>query len=238
MDAWSPVARYDRSVTSATSEGTTEGRRLRADAQRNRARILAAAEEVFADRGLAATLHDVAEHAGVGVGTVYRRFPDKDSLVLALFEDKINQLVSLAAEAAQNPDPWAALIGFMRSVGRAQSDHRGLHEVLQGSKYAQECVSKARDQFSPLLERLVSAAHQQGCLRSDVGAADIQAILVMLTSFALYTQEPHPGAWERYLDLMADSLRARPDQLPLLVPPLTDVQIFESASSWQIRRRR
>ena len=219
------------------TSATPGGQGLRADAQRNRARVLAAAEEVFAAHGLAATLHDVAARAGVGVGTVYRRFPDKDSLVEALFEDKIDQLVGLAAEAAQNPDPWEALVGFMRSVGRAQSSHRGLHEVLQGSKYARKCAAKARDEFSPLLDRLVSTAHHGGYLRADVGTSDIQAILVMLTSFALYTQGANPGAWERYLSLITDSLRAHPGQLPLLVPPMTDDDIFQAVNSWQIRRR-
>src|SRR5215207_11651643 len=81
-------------------------RPLRADAERNRARILAAAAEVFAERGLDVSLDDIAAHAGVGVGTVYRRFPDKEALIDALCEDKIDRAVALADDALEIQDPW------------------------------------------------------------------------------------------------------------------------------------
>src|SRR6188768_1525257 len=89
-------------------------RPLRSDAERNRQRILQAAEEVFAARGLDASLDDIAAAAGVGVGTVYRRFPDKDALIDALFEDKIRRVHALAEAGLTEPDPWEALAGFMR----------------------------------------------------------------------------------------------------------------------------
>src|SRR5690349_24529453 len=88
-------------------------RPLRADAERNRARILAAAAEVFADRGLDASLDDIAAAAGVGVGTVYRRFPDKDALIDALFEVKIDRARALATEALEFEDPWEGFVFFI-----------------------------------------------------------------------------------------------------------------------------
>src|SRR3954471_19846352 len=85
------------------------GRPLRADAERNRRRILAAAREVFARRGLDAGLDEIARHAGVGTGTVYRRFPDKNKLVEALFEERLDQVLACAQRAAEHPDPWEGL---------------------------------------------------------------------------------------------------------------------------------
>src|SRR5215472_4279290 len=91
-------------------------RPLRRDAERNRQRILEAAAEVFTERGFAATLDEVARRAGVGVGTVYRRFPDKASLADALFTDRIDALVQLAERAQGEPDAWAGLTGFMEQA--------------------------------------------------------------------------------------------------------------------------
>ena len=95
------------------SNGARPGRLLRADAERNRQRILAAAAELFTERGLEPSLDDVARHAGVGVGTVYRRFPDKASLADALFDERIDALVALAEQAQAEPDAWAALVSFL-----------------------------------------------------------------------------------------------------------------------------
>jgi len=99
--------------TDETSQDGTGERPLRRDAERNRQRILAAAAGVFTERGLDATLDDVARAAGVGIGTVYRRFPDKDSLVSELFRDRIDALVTVAEEACEAADPWRGLVGFL-----------------------------------------------------------------------------------------------------------------------------
>src|ERR1700727_1301184 len=91
-------------------------RPLRRDAELNRQRILRAAAEVFTSRGLQASLDDVARHAGVGVGTVYRRFPDKESLVEALFEERIEAIVAIAEKALAEPDSWTGLVSFLESA--------------------------------------------------------------------------------------------------------------------------
>ncbi|WP_435827485.1 TetR/AcrR family transcriptional regulator [Actinoplanes philippinensis] len=99
---------------------------LRRDAQRNRERIIEAAGEVFATRGFAATLDDVAHHAGVGVGTVYRRFPTKEELIDAVFTDRLEDLVTLAEEALTAPSAWEGLTGFLRTSARWHAADRGL----------------------------------------------------------------------------------------------------------------
>src|SRR3954447_23625693 len=101
-------------------------RRLRADAERNRRRLLVAAEELFAERGLCVGLEEIARHAGVGVGTAYRRVRDKDELIDALFEAHIDAIVALADQAAVEPDPWEGLVLFLRGAVEPQIRNRGL----------------------------------------------------------------------------------------------------------------
>src|SRR3954451_11539884 len=110
-------------------------RPLRKDAERNRIRILAAAGELFAQRGLGATLDDVAHHAGVGVGTVYRRFPDKETLIDALFAQRIEALCAIAEEALAVPDAWDALAWYFENGSRLQARDRGLKELLACSTH-------------------------------------------------------------------------------------------------------
>ncbi len=229
----SPFRRYDRDVTSTTSDE----RPLRADAERNRARILAAAAEVFASYGLDATLHDIAEHAGVGVGTVYRRFPDKEALVEALFEDKVKQLTELAEFACSQPDAWSALVGFLRSVASLQAVNRGLQEILHGSGYGQERVASARDALMPLLASMLERAQEQGAARRDVEPADLSVILLMLSSLSLYTHEIRPDAWQRYLDLILDGVRVAPGRGQLGSSALTEDELQGAMASWHRKRR-
>src|SRR5215468_12232436 len=101
----------------ADSREAPAPRPLRRDAERNRQLILRAASEVFTSRGLQASLDDVAQHAGVGVGTVYRRFPDKEALVEALFEERLDTMAGLAEQGLADPDPWAGLVFFLEEAG-------------------------------------------------------------------------------------------------------------------------
>ena len=98
---------------------TTAPRPLRKDAERNRERILAAARELFAEQGLTVTLDDIARHAGVGVGTVYRRFPDKEQLIDALFEDRLGEIAAVATESAEIERPVARARALPRARARA-----------------------------------------------------------------------------------------------------------------------
>ncbi len=216
---------------------TAVARPLRADAERNRAKILEAAADVFASAGVEATLHDVAARAGVGVGTVYRRFPDKESLLGALFDDKLSSVIELAERATRERDSWAGLVGFLRALTDMQSENRGLHEVLNGSEYCQERVAEARSAFAPLVERLLERAQAEGQVRADLEPSDLTVILLMLNAVALFSHDTRPDLWERQLDLVLEGLRARPDQLPLSRPALTDEELVESTQGWQRLRR-
>src|SRR3954469_7668052 len=100
-------------------------RALRKDAARNRERLLAAARELFATRGLGVTLNDIAHHAGVGVGTAYRRFANKEEVIDALFEEGLRDVADLANEALASPDAWAGLVVFLERSLHMQFGDRG-----------------------------------------------------------------------------------------------------------------
>src|SRR3954447_26824358 len=107
-------------------------RPLRADAARNRERLLAAADEVFAAKGLSVGLDEIARHAGVGVATAYRRFPDKTELIDALFEERVGRIVALAEDALAQDDAWVGIVRFLEGALALHTSNRGLKEVMFG----------------------------------------------------------------------------------------------------------
>src|SRR5262249_49101238 len=119
----------------AAAAAAPAARPLRRDAERNRQRILQAAAEVFTEQGLRATLDDVADRAGVGVGTVYRRFPDKEALVEALFTERLDKLVGFAEQALADPDPWAGLVDLLERAATIMAGDRGLRQILMYATY-------------------------------------------------------------------------------------------------------
>jgi AcrR family transcriptional regulator len=207
-------------------------RPLRKDAERNRRRILDAAREVFATRGLDAGLDQIARHAGLGVGTVYRRFPDKDQLIDALFEDRVGAIAAAAEEAAAHDDPWAGLVGFFERSLAEQAADRGLRQLLLSG--ARDCahVSAGRERIAPPLHRLVDRAHAAGVLRSDVTAQDIPMITLMLGGLMDASRETAPDLWRRYLAVILDGLRPGGER-PLGAGPLDDDGTQAILAAWK-----
>jgi AcrR family transcriptional regulator len=213
-------------------------RPLRRDAERNRQRILRAASEVFTTRGLQATLDDVARHAGVGVGTVYRRFPDKEALVDALFEDKLQALVTLAERALEAPDSWTGLVTLMEQAAAVLTGDRGLLEIMMYATYGQDRVSRARARMQPVVTRVVERAQQDGKLRADIRPTDVPMIEFMLSTAAEYAGQVQPEVWRRYLALMIDGLRpSRAETTPLPEDALTPEEMVSAMRSVSQRRR-
>lgn len=217
-------------MTSATKAAAPEAaetvsRPLRVDAERNRLRILKAAAQVFAERGLDGTLHDVAEAAGLGVGTVYRRFPDKEALIEALFETELARIAELAEQAARRPDAWEALVGFLRLTCAEQAENRGLHEVLNSTDFGGERVAEGRARILPLIAGMLIRAQQQGTARADIETADLGMLVLMVSSLAQFTQGARDEAWVRYFELMVDALRAQPQQSRLSIPALSEDEL-------------
>jgi AcrR family transcriptional regulator len=221
-----------------TSERTPV-RTLRKDAERNRQRILEAAAEVFTERGFEATLDDVAAHAGVGVGTVYRRFPDKGSLADALFMERIDRLVGMAEHAQDQPDAWAALVSFLESAAGMLAGDRGLRQLLMFAAHGHDRVTYARDRMRPAIDALVKRAQADGQVRDDLAATDIPILEFMLGAAAEYARHVRPTIWRRYLALMLDALRpARTSTTPLPEPELTPAEVVEIVNSNPLSRPR
>src|SRR6202012_3943095 len=212
--------------TEETSHEGTGERPLRRDAERNRQRILAAAAEVFTEHGLDATLDEVARAAGVGVGTVYRRFPDKESLVAELFRDRVDALVTVAEEACAARDPWQGLVTYLEFVAGALAGDLGLRQLMMFATYDRDQICYARDQMRPVITRLVERAQASGDLRRDFQATDVKMIAFMLASIAEYAASVTPGVWRRYLAMLVDGLRPSRDDvspLPVAAPTVVDL---------------
>jgi AcrR family transcriptional regulator len=190
---------------------------LRADAERNRRRILDAAAELFATKGLSVGLDEIAHHARVGVGTAYRRFPDKRQLIEELFEDRVARMVELAEEALAADDSWEGLAGFLERATELQIANRGLKEIVFGSDQGTALAKGARARVAPLTERLVRRAQASGVLRSDFVASDVPLLQFIVSSVAELTAPHASELWRRYLALVLDGLRT-PDPHPLPQP--------------------
>jgi AcrR family transcriptional regulator len=204
-------------------DGPPAPRPLRRDAERNRRRILDAAAEVFAERGLNVSLDDIAHHAEVGVGTVYRRFPDKDALIDALFEEQVLAVVAIAEEGLAFEDAWEGLEHFIRAAIQKQAKSRGLKEMLLGVRMTRltGCGPRGRDLIEPIIDRLVQRAQDQGSLRADFAAMDMPLFQVMVASVADYTRHVDTEVWQRFLTIALDGLRAdRVPSTPMPTGPL------------------
>ena len=209
-------------------------RPLRRDAERNRLRILTAAREVFAVRGIDVTLDDIAHHAGLGVGTVYRRYPSREHLVEALFDEELDRIVGWAEEGLGHPDPWVGLTDFLERATAGTAD-RGLRDVLFSRAYGQNRVAEARERIAPVVDALVVRCQQAGVVRPDVAGADVALLHFMAAALLEYTDHAEPGLWRRYLALVVDGLRGTSTTLPL-VPPSADA-LGRIAAEWKPPRR-
>lgn len=216
-----------------------ETRPLRKDAERNRQRILAAAAAVFTERGLEVSLDEVARRAGVGVGTVYRRFPDKKSLVEALFTERIDEVAALAVQALSEPDPWLALVSYLEQVTAVMAGDLGLKQMLLfATQYGQELAPYARQRLAPLAGALIARAQATGQVRADLAPTDIPFICLMLSTSAEYAQQTRPDIWRRYLALLIDGLGAtRAEITPLPVPALGPDEMETTMSQRAPRQR-
>ena len=216
------------------SSTTSPDRPLRRDAERNRQRIIEAARDAFAEEGLSVTLDEIARRAGVGVGTVYRRFPDKEQLIDALFEDQITQFVTLADECLGDMDAWDGLVRFLEHACHIHACDRGLKEVVLSGEHGLERVARGRELIFPLVTRLVERAQVDGTLRPDVTPTDMPLLQLMLGSLSELTRDADPEVWRRYLGIVIDGLRARRDEPSALQgDPLTPEQVQCTMRAWR-----
>ncbi|MGB3484070.1 MAG: TetR/AcrR family transcriptional regulator [Mycobacterium sp.] len=214
-----------------TAEGP-EASSLRKDAERNRRRIIEAARELCATRGLEATLNEVAHHAGLGVGTVYRRFPTKEALFEAIFQDGLDQLVAVAETALEAEDSWEGFAGFVWSMCELTATDRGLREMAFSKTHCGGRVDAGRTQLQPRISKLVERAKRDGYLRPDVSATDIPLCGLMTGAVSEYASEVSADLWRRYVSILLQGMRCRPGQEPLATDALSKDELHMAMHRW------
>ena len=185
---------------------TAEAKPLRADAQRNRDRLVAAGREVFAERGFEASLDEVAHRAGVGVGTAYRRFPNKEALIDEIFEERIREIAAVREQALALEDPGAGLQSFIADLLRFQASDRGLKQAFHERDASHERMTEAKAVLQPMITELIERSQAAGKLRPDITPTDVMVGVMMLGTVIDATREIRPDAWRRYMALALDGL--------------------------------
>ena len=172
------------------------------DAERNRAAILAAAREVFAEQGLEAPLEEIAVRAGVGIATLYRRFPTRAQLVAAALVNKVTQYAGAAEQALAVPDPWAGFTSFVERICEMQADDRGLSDLLSMALPADEHVEQLRRLANAQVVELTERAKAAGKLRQEFVGEEILLLLIAHAAVVHVTRQDAPGAGRRFVALM------------------------------------
>ncbi|MDL9936629.1 TetR/AcrR family transcriptional regulator [Gordonia sp. ABSL1-1] len=204
------------------------GRGLRSDAARNIERITAAAMAAFAECGIEVAISDVAERAGVGVGTVYRHFGDKDGLIKALFDAKVVEVTEMIETALDRDTPEDAFMNVCMAAAELFAENRGLRQLLlDGSAPTTEYSLAAIDRLIPAVDAIVANAQAVGWLRESFSSSDFPMMMLALGAVRdVGGRGAHPEIWRRILLLMIDGVRPdsrEPSDLPV-PPPLTSDQ--------------
>jgi AcrR family transcriptional regulator len=222
MDGQGDAMTTDQVATAATA------RRLRKDAARNRELLIEAAREVFARRGLEASLDDVAHHAGLGVGTAYRHFANKYELATALMQQTIDRVVDNAEQALSVEDPWLGLVSFLEATLAVQSADRGLRQVLMGV-HDPEKMAQVHDRLAGPTAELMSRAQRAGAIRADADTTDLGFIVGMVCAVADMAGDDSPQLWRRYLTICLDGLR--PGGTPFPAQALSEPQFRKALAA-------
>jgi AcrR family transcriptional regulator len=186
--------------------------------------LVAAAREVFAERGVEAPLEEIARRAGLGIGTLYRHFPTREALVEAIFAERIGEFVALGEEALAEPDAWAGLTGFLEATLELQRGDRVLKEIYLRYPPGEGRLDETRAELTKLLARLVQSAHDEGSLRADFTVSDLAILLWSFAPVIDATAETAPDAWRRHLHFMLDGLRPAAASAQV-EPPLDEEQL-------------
>ncbi len=181
-------------------------RPLRADAARNRELILQTARKCFAERGLSVTLNDIAHEAGVGVGTVYRRFADKDSLIEALLATKFDAMNAAAARAAEEIDPRESLRLYLMGVFEFRARDRALADAIVRAGKGRPSIVQERDRLETQVAEIISRAHDAGVVRVGFDYRDLPMLTTMVGAVADATRAHDPNAWRRYAEVLIEGV--------------------------------
>ncbi|WP_328387532.1 TetR/AcrR family transcriptional regulator [Nocardia sp. NBC_00416] len=221
-----------------TAPGT---RRLRVDAARNQQRIVDAARELFADRGLEITLDDVAERAGVGVGTVYRRFANRRELVSEVFTGHIREFAEVAEEALVADDPWEGLVRLFEYACRRMATDRGFSEVMLELGEDRARFDCPREEIGPTVAAVMERARAAGVVQPGIEATDLFALIYMVDSLADFARPIDSDIWRRYMAITLNGIRAAdtpPQALTVNALSLAEVEQAKAAKPGPFPSRR
>jgi AcrR family transcriptional regulator len=195
-------------MTTTSTDPTVTELPKRADARRNRERVLAAAEAAFAETGLRAPVEEIARRAGVGVGTVCRNFPTKQVLVEAVLEAMYESLLGDAEAALALDDAGTAFETFCNSLADFQARHRALAESMATAIDIPASAQRTKAALRAAIARLVANAQESGVIRTDVGPADVTMLFAGVAHATELSGDLEPMLHRRYLTIVLDGLRA------------------------------
>jgi len=208
----------------ATVEETSPA--LRADAARNRERIIAAATAVFAERGLEASTADIAHRAGVGEATLFRRFPTKDDLIIAIVQTQLEEVIELAEACLAEKDPWYGIERLLTELVERRISDRGASDAAKDHCMVRPELAEPRRRIMELLNALIRRAQEAGVVRDDLAAQDLG---MLMNAAGAVSGLPFPGLrddlWKRYLGVILDGIR--PEGATRLRPGPPPRRLFE-----------
>ncbi|AMM20761.1 TetR family transcriptional regulator [Frondihabitans sp. PAMC 28766] len=199
----------------------------RRDAREHHDKLLAAAQEEFAVRGVDASLEKIARDAGVAIGTLYRHFPTRLDLLVAAFEPRLQAFLDDAARALEIGDPWEGFVSYLENLFRVQAGDRGFNDFLSRRFPGSAETERIHDRMCQQIGDVLVRAQDAGVVRTDITLADIVNLIWSNGRMIDATSVTAPGAWRRHLYLMLDAYRAeRAHSIP--EPPMTDEQLYDA----------
>jgi AcrR family transcriptional regulator len=191
---------------------------LRVDAERNRQRVVAAARDAFAEHGIEVPMEEIARRAGVGVGTLYRRYPTRGDLIAAAFEEKMSAYAEAARQALADPDPWHGFRVYVERICAMQAGDRGFTTVLTLTFPTAKQFEADRDRAFADFATLVERAKATGSLRADFVTEDLPMFLMANAGVLSATADAAPDVWRRLVGYLIQACAA-PAARPLPDPP-------------------
>ena len=188
----------------STPDEAPSTRPLRADARRNYERLIAAARDVFAKEGGGASMEAIAREAGVGVGTLYRHFPQRIDVVEAVYRDEVDQLVATAEQVIAEFDPWPAVVAFLEAFARyAQGKRTFLNELHEAFDKHPDLKLRSKERIDDAMDRIVRRAQDAGAIRTDVNGAELMQLISPMCVNATLSEDQS----SRLLNMILDGLR-------------------------------
>ena len=216
----------------AGQEAQGASRTLRADARRNRARIIEAARTLFAERGVEVPFDDVSDRAEVGVATLYRHFPTREALVSAVFEAKLLTYVDVIEAALREPDPWTGFCAYIEHICAMQATDRGFTDVITMALSGSEEARRMRERAHLKAGEVIRRAQEAGALREDFVPEDVLLLQMANAGVVHATRDAAPHAWRRMVAFLLESFRAgHTGPLPAAPTPLQARRAMEDIAS-------